>query len=117
MRHVQVSVSLLVLLSLIGCDIAGGKACYFKGEKIEKLLDANGSEWSVSGKKVDAGTFLETEECVVSKKAVPLGLYGLGISGHLLTEDGKEIEVVSGDQFHWWINRAQWTKAPEGWDE
>ena len=58
----------VLLVALVACDGQGGGACYYEGNRITKVLDANGDEYKVQAHSLDV---LGVTPCAVSAKAVP----------------------------------------------
>ena len=67
----RIALGLIVLLAVLGaalaCDSLTG-ACYLGGEKITKVIDANGNEYKV---QPHSHELLGRLQCAVSAKAIP----------------------------------------------
>ena len=67
----RIALGLIVLLAVLGaalaCDSLTG-ACYLGGEKITKVIDANGNEYKVQPHSLE---LMGRLQCAVSAKAIP----------------------------------------------
>ena len=91
-RSIKVCLMAFLLLFTMACDNLLGGACYYEGERITRVLDANGDEYRIEPHSL---TWAGILPCAVSAKATPFKSSGTSLVGYFkIPSSTKTVDVV-----------------------